>query len=94
MLGTIYSLPSYLYIYIYIIETFEAPTIFHVSTVLKKKNFSKTKKQKTKKQNLFENPIKTPDKNQKIKKHNAKKKKAEPPSTVPLSSLFVYLLHP
>ena len=29
----------YIYIYIYITEAFEAPTIFHVSTILKKKLF-------------------------------------------------------
>ena len=41
-------------IYIYIIKAFEAPTIFHVSTVLKKKHKCKKKnKKKISAKNLF-----------------------------------------
>ena len=35
--GKIFRLLIYIYIYIYKTETFETPTIFHISTILKKK---------------------------------------------------------
>ena len=35
--GSLCHLYIYIYIYIYKTETFETPTIFHVSTILKKK---------------------------------------------------------
>ena len=65
-------------LYIYITETFEAPTIFHVSTVLKKNVNEKKKKSK-------ENPFLNPDKNLSIQKHKRKKKLCR-------SSLFSFSL--